>query len=220
MTSVAPTIYRGSAEPATGRAGDLWVDTTSTPEIKAYDGAAWNSIVVIPEATEVNPPSWIRLASDYTLTNTTSAQKYFNTTSNGAVTLPVGTYEFEWLVMLDQMSTTSGNAEFNILGAGTATVELVGMSTSGKESSNPENIATLSGQASRTVLTDEPSVTAATTDAMHLFLIGIFKISAEGTMIPSVRLTTGVSSCLAKSGSYFKVKKIGESGVNYTGAWT
>src|SRR5690606_6040407 len=62
-----------------------------------------------------------RLDADYTLTSQTAAQKLFNTTANGALTLTTGVYRFESLLWITGMSGTSGNADFDRLGGGTAT---------------------------------------------------------------------------------------------------
>lgn len=223
MSSVGPTLYRGTVAPATGREGDIWMDLSTspaTPKTSTDDTPTWVDLITIPAPTEVNPFSWVHLVSNYTLTNTTNKQKFFNTTSNGALTLPTGVYWFDWLVLMDQMSTTSGNAEFDILGAGTATVNRIGYHTYGADTSSPENVIALSGAGVVTVNTRASSVTAATADGLHLTLQGVFRVSAEGTIIPSVALANGAASVLAVAGSYFVVKKIGESANTYVGAWT
>lgn len=220
MTSVGPTLYRGTASPGTGRDGDLWVDTTTDPAIvKVYSSSGWVDIVIIP-TDEIAPAYWIRTASNYTLSNTTSAQKFFNTTTNGELTLDTGTYEFEWLVMMDQMSGTSGNATLNILGTGTCTMEQVGMVYFGADINNPDNVTSFSGATSTTEYTQTNAVTAGTGDSLNLYLRGIFKVSAAGTIVPMVSLTNATSTAFVKAGSYFKVRRIGSHSVNYVGAWT
>src|SRR5690606_10972430 len=74
-----------------------------------------------------------RLDADYTLTSQTAAQKLFNTTANGALTLTTGVYRFESLLFLTSMSATSGNADLSILGAGTATLAGQSQATTGRD---------------------------------------------------------------------------------------
>lgn len=225
MSSVGPTLYRGTAEPTTGRDGDIWMDTSTTPPTPMqYSDGAWVDLVdttpPTPGANDTGVTQWIRTASNYTLTNTTSAQKVFNTTTNGALTLETGVYEFEWLTMVDLMSATSGNAGFELRGAGTATMEKVAASSVGYDASNLDFPDPLSGLSIVTTNTPTPAVDAGTGDALWHYLSGIFTISAAGTIIPSILLQTGTSNAYIKAGSYFKIRKIGETGTNYYGNWT
>lgn len=50
-------------------------------------------------------------------------------------------------------------------------------------------------------------------------LSGMFKVTAAGTIIPSVALQTAAAA-LVKAGSWFRIAKIGENADNAIGAWT
>jgi hypothetical protein len=60
------------------------------------------------------------LQANYTLTSVTTAQKLFNWSTNGALTLAAGTYRFTCSQLITSMSTTSGSAKFDLKGAGFA----------------------------------------------------------------------------------------------------
>jgi hypothetical protein len=48
------------------------------------------------------------LQANYTLTSITTAQKLFNWSTNGALSLAAGTYRFTCSLLLTSMSATSG----------------------------------------------------------------------------------------------------------------
>lgn len=163
------------------------------------------------------PTYWIHLTADYTLTSSTSAQKIFNTTTNGQVALPPGVYEFECFLYLTTMSATSGNARFTL--GGTATIDRVGFHVTGIDNSSPLNAGTRTGSASVTTASVASMVTAGTGTGMTSLIEGIFRVSAGGTLIPQISLVTAAAA-VVKAGSWFKCRRIGESAQTYNGAWT
>lgn len=160
---------------------------------------------------------WCHLTADYTLTSTTSAQKLFNTTSNGRLTLPTGVYEFEMMVYVTTMSSTSGNATVSLLGGGTATVDRVGQATFGMDNTTPTNAATVGGAVS--INTGTNVAANGTGTSMFASIRGMFRVSAAGTIIPSISLTTAAAA-VVKTGSYFKCAKVAESSEAYVGDWS
>lgn len=163
--------------------------------------------------------NWVMLTADYTLTSTTSAQKAFNTSTNGTLTLPSGVYHFEAFLYLTTMSGTSGNFAFNPIGSGTATVDRVGYAAHGIDNTTPLNAGTQTGSASVTAASAASVVTAGTGTGAVASIRGMFRVSAGGTIIPSVSLVTAAAAVM-KAGSYFKIEKIGESSETSLGAWS
>lgn len=163
--------------------------------------------------------NWIRLASDYTLTNTTAAQKIFNTTTNGTLTLPTGVYFFESLLYMLSMSATSGNAAFHLLGGGTATLASILYQVGGKDATTPTNAGTRSGVIAVTQNTVASMVAAGTATGIEALINGTFTVSSGGTLIPSVALVTGAAAIM-KAGTYFKCWRAGDNGTDSMGAWT
>ena len=163
--------------------------------------------------------NWVMLTADYTLTSSTAEQKLFNTTTNGALTLPTGVYHFECFLYLLSMSATSGNMAFDPIGAGTATADRFGYNVTGIDNSSPLSSAAMTGGAAVTQQTGVSMVTAGTGTGLRALITGMFRVSAAGTIIPSGTLVTAAAA-LVKAGSWFRIEKIGESSETSVGAWT
>lgn len=162
---------------------------------------------------------WLMQTADRALTSSTALQKIFDTTANGTLTLPTGVYEFDLFVYLTGMSATSGNCSLNILGAGTATADRWGWQAYGVDSSSPLNAAARGGSASVTNVSPAAFTNAATGTGVVGSASGLFRISSAGTIIPSLALATAALATL-KAGSWFRIRRIGDSSESYVGAWT
>lgn len=162
---------------------------------------------------------WLMLTGDYTLTSSTSAQKAFNTTTNGTLAIPTGVYEFQALLYLTTMSGTSGNLAFGVLGGGTATLDRYGWKVVGIDNTSPLNAGTQTGSASVTATGPASNVTAGTGTGFHGLYSGMFRCTAAGTIIPSVTLVTAAAAVM-KAGSWFRITRLGDTGQTYNGAWT
>lgn len=161
---------------------------------------------------------WQHLTADYTLTSTGSNQLLFNGTTAGSLALGTGVYLFESLLYLTGMSATSGNGALDVLGAGTATCDRFGQSIVGIDNDTPLAAGALSGSASVTKVSVASAVTAGTGSGLIAKWRGMFRVSAAGTIIPSIALVTAAAAAV-KAGSYFRVQKIGESTETYRGTW-
>lgn len=157
------------------------------------------------------------LAADYALTSTTAVQKLFNWSPNGALQLAAGYYLFKCIYVITGMSATSGNAAFNLLGAGTATLGTVLFNADGIDSTNPTTAGTSTGSASQTTASVASIVTAGTGTAMRVAINGAFQVTATGTIVPSVALVTA-SAAVVKAGSLFTCEWLGAG--NATGSWS
>jgi hypothetical protein len=163
---------------------------------------------------------WCKLNTAYTLTSSTALQKLFNASTNGALTLQGATqYFFECLYGITGMSATSGNASFDVLGAGTATLTDVHFMNVGLDNTTPATAAALSGGFASTKATTAAAAVAGTGTAMFNLCVGQINTNAAGTIIPSVALLTAAAATVAV-GSYFKIWKAGASGQAFVGAWS
>lgn len=154
------------------------------------------------------------------LTSSTAEQKLFDSVTNGTLTLETGTYFFECMFALTGMSGTSGNAAFDILGAGTAVFGGVLYHVVGLDGSSATAVATRTGSFSTAAQTAAASmVTAGTGTAMAAHITGIFEIATAGTIIPSVTLVTAAAATVAAM-SYFRCNRIGADGVVSVGQWS
>ena len=96
----------------------------TTPAAGAIEFDGFNYYVTANTSTgrELNlAAAVVYLNAAYTLTSQTAAQKLFNASTNGALTLAIGTYQFECFYSLSSMSATSGSFGF-ALGVGTAVI--------------------------------------------------------------------------------------------------
>lgn len=193
---------------------------SSTGSLLNLSGSA--VVFISPVADDFSGPEyWMALNSSYTLTSTTATQKLFNATTNGALTLDVGVYEYALLAQITSMSSTSGNALINILGAGTAVIgasSLVG--SFGTEGGTSAVAQTLSGTTLTGSSTAASLVAAGTATSMGAQVRGLLRVTTAGTIIPSIALVTAAAAVVT-AGSYFTIKRRSTLSTDtFNGAWT
>lgn len=160
---------------------------------------------------------FIRADSTRTLPNDTNLNAIFNSPTNGRLTLEAGTYLFSGIIHLTSMSATSGNARFNPLGAGTATMAAVLYHIVGVDGA-VNTAATQTGSTSNAASSPASVATAGTGTAMTINITGSFEITAGGTIIPSIQLVTAAAAVVS-IGSYLTFERIGSTSVVSVGQW-
>ena len=159
------------------------------------------------------------LDTAYTLTSTTTAQKLFNNSTNGALTLATGWYRFNAVIGITGLSATTGNGQFQILGGGTATLggvlyDVVGVDGASGTAGNK------TGSWSVTSSSAASAVTGGTATALVFNINGTFEVTATGTIIPSIALVTAAAGSVVV-GSFFECTRVGAQGANVTiGSWS
>lgn len=159
------------------------------------------------------------LAADYTLTSTTAVQQLFNWSANGALTLAAGIYRFRCMIHLTDMSATSGNGTFHLLGAGTATVARVFYQAVGNDNITPLGAGARSGSGSVTQDSTPNVIGGGVGTGLLAAIDGIFDVTTAGTVIPSIALGTAAAA-IVKAGSYFECQRVGATGVAASGGWS
>lgn len=180
--------------------------TTDTTNANNITGGLNGPLVQTHDDTSLNPANtWdvaCVLAADYTLANSTSLQKLFNASANGAANLNSGVYVFEGLLLVTGLSASAGNAEISILGAGAATVDSILWALIGVQSSTPTSVTTTgfsfvinSGE------TSPASGTASETSATEwaVYFKGVIRITGDGTVIPSIALVNAAAAVVKKN---------------------
>jgi hypothetical protein len=158
--------------------------------------------------------------TSYTLTNSATLQKIFNVSTNGAVAVAAATsYFFECSLNISNKSAATGNFGFSIGGAGTATFTSASWQSFGLDATTQNVAAATSGlYSSSAAVTGDVLVPTAGT-AASVYITGMFRITAGGTVIPSIQLTTA-SAAVVGVNSWFRCRSLGSNTVTAVGTWT
>tara|TARA_R110000868_G_C10882168_1_gene763033 strand:- start:859 stop:1653 length:795 start_codon:yes stop_codon:yes gene_type:complete len=219
--TIAPTFAAGSAS-----AGSWPKLTAGTVMTTAEDGAIEMDADCIYLCTDagnrgyVQVQHFIRADSTRTLANSGSAQKIFDSPTNGTLTLETGSYKFEGMLVVDTMSGTSGNFLLDVLGAGTATAAAWLWHAWGIDASAPATAAAHTGSFAVTSASGASVVTATGGTAIGVTFQGTFEITVAGTIIPSLTLVTAVGTAVLNIGSYMMFWRIGSTSVVSVGQWS
>lgn len=162
---------------------------------------------------------WISQVSSRTLGNNTNLQKLFDSVSGGTLNLATGLYFFSCMFGITGMSGTSGNALFDLKGAGGCTLTTILYNVTGVDSGNVANVGNKTGQGSTTAATAASCVTAGTGTAMIAEINGCFVVSVAGTIIPSVQQVTAAAATVL-GGSYFRCHRVGTTSQASVGDWS
>jgi hypothetical protein len=184
--------------------------TSATAGAVEYDGSVFYADVAASTRGTLPAEQITELNTAYTLTSQTAAQKLFNATTNGAVTLPVGTYQFECFYYLSSMSSTSGTYGFALGGAATFTQQWWSLASkaSGTLTTATAAQSTYNITSANTALTSIGGSTVGFT-----WIRGIINVTVAGTVIPQVSLNPAAAAVVGV-GSYFKISPF--SGTNST----
>ena len=197
---------------------------TSTPEAGAieYDGVV---LYTTPQASQRGVSAsehFIVLTADYTATDTSAAQKVFNSPANGTITLPASTsYFFEALYIIApaiNMNAVTCSTLF-ALGGTLTSINYVAESTTGLSSAVLAVSRAQGTGVGSTVVTTAAPGGAATNFTIRL--TGTFRTNAAGTFIPQIAFSgTPGSSPVIKQNSFFRCVPIGTNTVASVGNWS
>jgi hypothetical protein len=159
---------------------------------------------------------WTVSSTPYTLVSQTGAQKIFNTSTNGGVTLPVGTYFFFCEFGVTNLSLTSGAFGFAL--GGTATI---GSQAWGSTTSKGGGLATATQAQLTFSVAANTAISAGNTSQNGVAIIrGIFRLTAAGTVIPQISMQQASAAIIA-AGSWFRASPISPSATATTvGNWS
>ncbi len=190
--------------------------TSNTAGALGYDGTVFYSTTNTNNQGLSPSVYFIRQDTTYTLTSTTNVQQLFNGSTNGRVTLPVGTYRFNALFKLTLMDGTSGNAAFSL--AGGATMGTFLYSNWGYDTAPTTGPGNFNGGFAVGAATGASMQTPGVATQMAANLTGTFEVTVSGTVIPSIALLNAAAAVVA-AGSYFECWSIGGTSAAYLGAW-
>lgn len=213
FTKVTTSAGTASVAPINMTAGTNL--TAATAGAVEYDGVV---AYVTPTAAcrgVISSEQFVALTAAYTLTAVTTAQKLFNSTTNGQVTLPIGTFAFECAFNLSTLSATSGSFGFGLGGTATFTQYWTAIAnkplTSSATAAAP--FTTFNTAANQTL------VTANTNTTGYARITGVIRVTVAGTIIPQVYLGVA-SAAVVGLGSFFIIRPLGSSTVATVGNWS
>lgn len=153
--------------------------------------------------------------------STTANQPLFATPTTGALTVAANTtYIVDGYIILNTGTTTSKTINFNVVGAGTATMSSYMISTSiVQQNAGGGGAAPI--QAFNTATTGHtlfPTASAVATN--HFSVKGIIRTSASGTVIPSITFSANPGGTNTSGiNSYLTLTPVGSNTVTTSGAW-
>lgn len=205
-----------SLQPLKFQSGSL--NTTAAAGVVEYDGNTFYASSAASTRGVLPTEQWVVLTGTNTLTSQTAVQPIFDGgggPTNGSVTLPIGTYQFECVYALTAMSATSGSFGFALGGAATFTYSYdATASKAGTAAATSQAGFKLFSSAASTAL-----VTNSTGTVGSAVIKGIIRVTVAGTIIPQVSLTVA-SAAIVSANSYFKVSPLGNvSTVATVGNW-
>jgi len=191
---------------------------SSTASLLNLSGSA--VVFISPISDDFSGPEyWMMLQTAYTLTSTTSTQKLFNATTNGALTLGTGVYDYYCLFLITGMSSTAGNLRFDLKGAGTSVATGGLMYAFGADTTNNTSSSGFQGSVIQGPTGLSPMSTAGIGTLYQGTVRGTTRITTAGTLIPSIALQGGGGS--VQVGTYFTIKRRSTLDTDlYGGPWS
>lgn len=187
--------------------------TTATAGSVEYDGVV---AYLTPTANARGvwmTEQFILQTANHTLLSQTAVQPLFDASTNGAVTLPVGTFEFECQFNLSSMSASSGSFGFAL--GGSATINQYWTANATKTAFATPTAATITYNTSANT-----SIASSTTTTTGFAVIqGYITVAGAGTVVPQVSLGVA-SAALVGPGSFFRIRPLGTSAVSKVGNWS
>lgn len=187
-------------------------------ELEINEAGASKKITASQLRDFINERYFIRANVDRTLPNDTNLNAIFNSPANGRLTIPTGVYEFELMLLVTAMSTTTGNALIDIKGAGTAVIESWLWNYGAIDNSSAATVLDDDAAMLQVAATAASAAIAATGTALRFFGRGTFEVTTAGTLIPSIDLVTAAAA-VVQDGTYMKINRIGAVNLVSVGPW-
>ena len=186
-----------------------------------YDGTVLYATQTASQRGVISPTIFMALSADYTGSDSSSAQKVFDASTNGALTVDASTaYLFEAVYFITRAAGTTSHTTAVLFG-GTATLTSItyraeATSSTGNALTTPSVIYGTAGTA--------VTVTAASTSATENITIkinGIVRTNGSGTFIPQFQYSSapGGAPTILKN-SYIVLRPIGTSTATNVGNWS
>lgn len=186
-----------------------------------YNGVIFTAAQTSGQRGAVPPLIYQCLSADYTGSDTSSAQKVFNATTNGAVTLDASTtYAFEAVYYITRSAGATPHTTAVLFG-GTATLTSItyraeATSTAGSVLGTP---SVITGTATTAVTVTGSS--SATNEVIVIKLNGVLRTNTAGTLIPQFQYSAGPGGAPSiLKNSYIFLRPINDGSGTNVGNWS
>lgn len=183
----------------------------------ATDPALYDLAVIADAMAALRRP-FTQVTAQRTLASVTTPQALFDSGSDALTVEASTTYLFDGLLLVKNMGTTTGNAQIDLLGAGTATIANIFWKATGIDSNTPATATNQPGSWHETAASAQPVVTAQAAAQLVLEIKGIVRISGAGTLIPSIALNTAIAATV-EIGTHLRFERMCANSVAAVGAW-
>ncbi len=218
----------GLVRPSAGSASQAPVrftsgTNTSTPAAGSmeYDGVVFYGTPTTSNRGVLPAEQFIALVNDYVANDSSSAQKVFNSPTNGAITLDATTtYMFEGVYYITR-SLGSNSHTLSTLFAlgGTLTSITYTADTTSTTGNTLGTVSRIYGTAASGLVVTGASTS--TTENITVVLRGMVRTNAAGTFTPQIQYSAapGGAPTILKN-SYFRMMPVGTSSVASVGNWS
>lgn len=216
---IRPTLGTASQAPVRFTSGT----NVSTPTAGSmeYDGVVFYGTATANNRGVLPAEQFIALVNDYVANDSASAQKVFNSPTNGAITLDAATtYMFEGVYYITRaLGTTSHTLSTLFALGGTLTSITYTADTTSTTGNTLGAVSRIYGTSSTGVVVTAASTSA--TENITVVLKGIVRTNAAGTFTPQIQYSSapGGAPTILKN-SYFRVVPLGTSSVASVGNWS
>lgn len=211
--SQAPVVFTSGTNTSVATAGAL-----------EYNGSVFLSTPVAAQRGLLPTEYFVALSSNYTATDSASAQKVFNVPTDGAMTVLANTTYF-----VEGLYTVTPSANFDAVamqtlfalgsGATLTSIRYVADTTTGLAAAVNTLKRVQASAATAVTVTDAAPGGAATNFVVQIR--GIIRTNTAGTITPQMQFTgTPGSAPVVQANSFFRLVPVGSGSVTSIGAWT
>jgi len=208
--SLAPVRFTSGTNTSTAAAGAM-----------EYDGVVFYGTATASNRGVLPAEQFIALVNDYVANDSASAQKVFNSPSNGAITLDaLTTYMFEGVYYISRALGSNSHTLSTLFAiGGTLTSITYTADTTSTASNILGTVSRIYGTAATAVVVTAAST--ATNEQITVVLRGIVRTNAAGTFTPQIQYSSapGGAPTILKN-SYFRMIPVGTSSVASVGNWS
>lgn len=220
---VRPTTGTGAQAPLVFTGSTLVTVTGSAPVGGSieYDGTVFYGTPTAVQRGVIPVQHFIVLTTDYTATNNATAQKVFNSPTNGTLTLAAGTTYFmeAQYIITRTLGTNAHTIGVLFASGGTLTSITYTAETTDSTSNTLGTVSRIYG----TAIT-ETVVTASSANAnqyVTVKLSGVVRTNSGGTFTPQFKYSSAPGgSPTVLTNSYFRMTPVGNSTVASVGNWS